>query len=120
MVLENGYSDVLCLDWCESAINKIKQILNVTYCIGSTEREKLDICINYTIQDIRSMTFERRTFDVVIDKGTLDGIDCGVTMSSVIDNNREVHNDHLVHNDHYQCTGNNNDFSAHIKYLCSV
>ena len=95
MVIERGYSDILCLDWCQTAIDKMKKILNFKYAQSSKEKKRIDECIKYTVQDIRSMDFERRSFDVVIDKGTLDAIDCGVSptkhgLDNLADNFEEV------------------------------
>merc|ERR1712130_110211 len=95
MVVERGYRDILCLDWCQSAIDKMKEILSVKYANAPKAQKQIDECIKYTVQDIRSMTFERRSFDVVIDKGTMDAIDCGVSptkhgLDNLADNFEEV------------------------------
>ena len=82
MVLDGGYRDIQCLDWCQIAVNKINAILLDQYPPGTAEHALLQECIEYTVQDIRSMDFAKRTFDVIIDKGTMDAIDCGVPLSS--------------------------------------
>merc|ERR1712087_497703 len=45
---------------------------------NTREQHMLREAIDYKQQDIRGMDFKRRTFDVIIDKGTMDAIDCGV------------------------------------------
>merc|ERR1719474_548198 len=81
MVLEGGYRDIECLDWCQIAVNKINAILLDQYPPGTPEHDLLQDSIRYTVQDIRSMTYSKRTFDVILDKGTMDAIDCGVPLA---------------------------------------
>ena len=85
MVIEDGYTDITCLDWCKNAIIKIKKILDKHYIKGSKHRELIDKHIKYEHLDLRDLAarYKRsRVFDVIIDKGTLDAIDCGNVLES--------------------------------------
>jgi len=62
---EDGFSDVISIEYSEIVINKMKKA------------HKDCPQLNYEVMDVRDLKFETGTFDLIIDKGTLDAILCG-------------------------------------------
>jgi len=92
MVLQSGFTNIMCLDWCQHVINQNIKYTQEMYKNDTKKLNKLRQCIHYIVRDIRNMDFKNRTFDVVIDKGTLDAIDCGNDIKMDGSNNNSNNN----------------------------
>jgi len=86
MVLEGGYRDIVCVDWCARAVRETRRILRARHGTDSQEAHILEACVKYVVADIRELhlRFAKRTFDVVLDKGTMDAVDCGDDFEEVV------------------------------------
>jgi len=62
---EDGFTNIISFDYSEIVINKMKNLY----------KDKPSLL--YEVQDVRQLTYEDETFDVLVDKGTLDAILCG-------------------------------------------
>lgn len=60
-LFHTGYRDQVSIDFSEAAIHIMEQ-------------RNQDLGLQWTVMDVRSMTFEDNSFDIAIDKGTLDAM----------------------------------------------
>jgi len=63
-IFKKGCLNITCIDFCHEVIQEQINNLNPLY----------DGKVSFIWMDARSMDFEGRRFDLVIDKGTLDSI----------------------------------------------
>lgn len=64
-MVSDGFGNITCIDYSEVAIRKM------------SEKHKQTKGLTYKVGDVRALDFQTNTFDLIIDKGTLDSILCG-------------------------------------------
>lgn len=77
LILNSGFKHVTCLDRCGKAIDNTIQAWYDSYGINSNEVKILSKRVKFIVRDILKTEIKRRSFDIIIDKGTLDALDCG-------------------------------------------